>query len=660
MDDNPSFPSYTPTPIRLLDASKERASELVYNPTPIDELDRYAPTNFSVAYAPVPSTLFAPEVPTYSPVVPARATESASRETFGYAPSQVALRNEAPNLECNSVHSYGTKRPSSAETAVDVAEKRKKILSLYSDLYEKPEEPLPPSHHRLTLPRSAPVGVLFMLVLISQQSLNVKSSPEPSETLPKTRPKQPLRPSNKIPMPIRKRYLEQFIEVCIRICASSPEAYAMALREEQACHDKAQNRHIYLHSVISCLKNLSSQPAYKPEPAALPAKHSEKPTVKKSHSSGKDLDEVVKGKVDAMFTDLQFLHMHFYYHHSKSRDVVVFMLPHCNSIYEVECLNNYERLRQSIGPVFYKELKPFLLTEEELVHNKFPRPDNSEGAPRGKAIIAVPDEKKNAVELYAFKKRLCCRCGKAYEVDEFGVAVTKAECVYHWGKPIRRRMPGSGFDLHYTCCQAESGQEGCQVAPKGHVNDTNKWCDLEGYLTTLPPALESLTDEPRVNVYSLDCEMVYTTGGCELARVTVIDTNLNVVIDRVVRPLNPIIDANTRFSGLSIEQLEASQLQITDVQMELLQLWDEDTILIGHSLESDLTALKASHLICVALAKGWIFSQIDAITLLCWQFIHSKVVDTSITFPHRRGPPYKRALRTIVSEYLEQIIQSDG
>ena len=112
-----------------------------------------------------------------------------------------------------------------------------------------------------------------------------------------------------------------------------------------------------------------------------------------------------------------------------------------------------------------------------------------------------------------------------------------------------------------------------------------------------------------------------------------VDTNLEVVLDRVIRPLNPIIDPNTRFSGLSVDQLEASQFQIMDVQMELLQLWDEDTILIGHSLESDLTALK---------------------------FIHSKVVDTSIVFPHRRGLPFKRALRNIVSEYLEEIIQFDG
>lgn len=42
------------------------------------------------------------------------------------------------------------------------------------------------------------------------------------------------------------------------------------------------------------------------------------------------------------------------------------------------------------------------------------------------------------------------------------------------------------------------------------------------------------------------------------------------------------------------------------------------------------------------------------------QLVHSKVVDTSVVFPHRLGPPYKRALRTLTAEFLKQIIQDDG
>lgn len=42
------------------------------------------------------------------------------------------------------------------------------------------------------------------------------------------------------------------------------------------------------------------------------------------------------------------------------------------------------------------------------------------------------------------------------------------------------------------------------------------------------------------------------------------------------------------------------------------------------------------------------------------QIIHDTVVDTSVVFPHRLGPPYKRALKTLMAEYLKKIIQDDG
>ena len=42
------------------------------------------------------------------------------------------------------------------------------------------------------------------------------------------------------------------------------------------------------------------------------------------------------------------------------------------------------------------------------------------------------------------------------------------------------------------------------------------------------------------------------------------------------------------------------------------------------------------------------------------QLIHSVVVDTSVVFPHRIGPPFKRALRNLMAEFLKKIIQDDG
>lgn len=57
------------------------------------------------------------------------------------------------------------------------------------------------------------------------------------------------------------------------------------------------------------------------------------------------------------------------------------------------------------------------------------------------------------------------------------------------------------------------------------------------------------------------------------------------------------------------------------------------TILIGHSLESDLKALK---------------------------IIHSMVVDTSVLYPHNEGPPYKRRLKALCLDNLKLDIQKDG
>lgn len=55
--------------------------------------------------------------------------------------------------------------------------------------------------------------------------------------------------------------------------------------------------------------------------------------------------------------------------------------------------------------------------------------------------------------------------------------------------------------------------------------------------------------------------------------------------------------------------------------------------MLGHSLDSDFKSLK---------------------------LIHKKVVDTSVVFPHKLGLPYKRALRNLMSEHLQIIIQENA
>merc|ERR1712142_207585 len=117
----------------------------------------------------------------------------------------------------------------------------------------------------------------------------------------------------------------------------------------------------------------------------------------------------------------------------------------------------------------------------------------------------------------------------------------------------------------------------------------------------------------------------------ELTRVTVIDFTGETCYENLVKPDAPIIDYNTRFSGITEEDMEGVTTTIRDVQARLLLKFEAKDILIGHSLESDMKALK---------------------------MLHSTVVDTSVVFPHKMGPPFKRALKTLAAEQIQRIIQN--
>jgi len=100
--------------------------------------------------------------------------------------------------------------------------------------------------------------------------------------------------------------------------------------------------------------------------------------------------------------------------------------------------------------------------------------------------------------------------------------------------------------------------------------------------------------------------------------------------DSVVKPPTKILDYNTKWSGLTEADVNSTNTTIQDVQAVMLKNVRPNTIMIGHSLESDLVALK---------------------------FVHDCVIDTSVLFPHRLGPPLKRALRSLASDFLSRIIQ---
>eukprot|EP01062_Namystynia_karyoxenos_P064391 TRINITY_DN5732_c0_g2_i1.p1 TRINITY_DN5732_c0_g2~~TRINITY_DN5732_c0_g2_i1.p1 ORF type:complete len:709 (+),score=205.72 TRINITY_DN5732_c0_g2_i1:104-2128(+) len=132
-------------------------------------------------------------------------------------------------------------------------------------------------------------------------------------------------------------------------------------------------------------------------------------------------------------------------------------------------------------------------------------------------------------------------------------------------------------------------------------------------------------------VLCLDCEMCLTSDGHELTRCSLVDWGGTVVYDRFVKPRSPIVDYLTRYSGVTEEALAGVTTTLEDVRAELAEkLVGPSTVLLGHSLENDLAALRLTH---------------------------PRIVDTSLLYPHPSGAPYRSALKYLSWKHLSRSIQ---
>jgi DNA polymerase III epsilon subunit-like protein len=140
-------------------------------------------------------------------------------------------------------------------------------------------------------------------------------------------------------------------------------------------------------------------------------------------------------------------------------------------------------------------------------------------------------------------------------------------------------------------------------------------------------------------IFAIDCEMVKTSSAYpELARVSVTMFNgryfddarsiSTVVLDELVKPCRNVLDYITEYSGISAIMLEDIDTRIEDIQVRLLAMIDEDDIIVGHSLENDLRALR---------------------------LIHDKVIDTSVIFRGANGRKF--SLKHLSNVLLHRKIQ---
>ena len=82
-------------------------------------------------------------------------------------------------------------------------------------------------------------------------------------------------------------------------------------------------------------------------------------------------------------------------------------------------------------------------------------------------------------------------------------------------------------------------------------------------------------------VVAVDCEMVITAEGFELARVSLVGGSGARLLDALVVPDNPVLDYNTRYSGITAAMLEGLTTRCADAQRLVLRHVGPDTLLVG-------------------------------------------------------------------------------
>ncbi|XP_036680614.1 RNA exonuclease 5 isoform X4 [Balaenoptera musculus] len=134
--------------------------------------------------------------------------------------------------------------------------------------------------------------------------------------------------------------------------------------------------------------------------------------------------------------------------------------------------------------------------------------------------------------------------------------------------------------------------------------------DCENFVPT--KCCGSVTDNSPL--FGLDCEMCLTSKGRELTRISLVAEGGCCVMDELVKPDNKIVDYLTSFSGITKKILNPVTTTLKDVQRQLKALLPPDAVLVGHSLDLDLRALK---------------------------MIHPYVIDTSLLYVREQGRRFK-------------------
>lgn len=153
----------------------------------------------------------------------------------------------------------------------------------------------------------------------------------------------------------------------------------------------------------------------------------------------------------------------------------------------------------------------------------------------------------------------------------------------------------------WNCCGGKGNDPGCEASMR-HIPKEYPVGELENTWAFYPTIPTEKKADIRLAV-AIDCEMgTAVSGECELIRVTVIDYfTSEVLVDRLVYPKEKMAHYNTRYSGVTRGAMEKARAAKTcffgrdQAREAVWKFVGPNTIIIGHSLNNDLRALRWIH-----------------------------------------------------------------